>query len=57
MQAHVATVIAILPALTGTAQLKMKNYHSLAVSRMRWELLVFAAAVFEFYLIVELLLK
>jgi hypothetical protein len=24
---------------------------------MRWEFLVFAAAVFEFYLIVELLLK
>jgi hypothetical protein len=57
VQAHVATVIAILLTLTGTAQLKMKNYHSLTVSRMRWELLVFAAAVFEFYLIVELLLK
>jgi hypothetical protein len=35
----------------------MKNYDSLTVSRMLWGLLVVAAAVFEFYLIVELLLK
>ena len=35
----------------------MKNYESLTVSRMLSGLPVVAAAVFEFYLIVELLLK
>ena len=35
----------------------MNNYDSLTVSRTLWGLQVVAAGVFEFYLIVELLLK
>ena len=35
----------------------MKNYDSLTESRMHSALLVAAAAVFEYYCIVELLLK
>ena len=35
----------------------MKNYDSLTQSRMPSALLVFAAAVFEYYCIVKLLLK
>jgi hypothetical protein len=35
----------------------MKNYDSLTESRMLWALLAVAAAVFEYYCIVELLFE
>ena len=52
-----AAVIIILLTLTGALSTNIKNHDSLTESRMLAALVVIAVAVFEYYCIVELLLK